>query len=81
MPERRSHDHVRHGTTSLFAAFNITDGQVIRSLHRRHHAAEFKKFLARVDKAVPTELDIHLVSCRYQGRETMQQAARPHNLK
>jgi transposase len=61
MPERRSHDYVRHGTTSLFAAFNIADGTVISSLHRRHRAAEFRKFLARIDKAVPAELDVHLV--------------------
>jgi transposase len=61
MPERRSHDYVRHGTTSLFAAFNIADGRVIHSLHRRHRAAEFKKFLARIDKAIPAELDVHLV--------------------
>jgi transposase-like protein/transposase/transcriptional regulator with XRE-family HTH domain len=61
MPERRSHDYVRHGTTSLFAAFNIADGTVISSLHRRHRAAEFKKFLVRIDKAVPAELDVHLV--------------------
>jgi transposase-like protein/transposase len=61
MPERRSHDYVRHGTTSLFAAFNIADGTVISSLHRRHRAAEFRKFLVRIDKAVPAELDVHLV--------------------
>jgi transposase len=61
MPERRTHDYVRHGTTSLFAAFNIADGRVISSLHRRHRAAEFNKFLVRIDKAVPTELDVHLV--------------------
>ena len=61
MPERRSHDYVRHGTTSLFAAFNIADGTVISALHRRHRAAEFKKFLVRIDKAVPAELDVHLV--------------------
>jgi transposase len=61
MPERRSHDYVRHGTTSLFAAFNIADGRVIHSLHRRHRAAEFRKFLARIDKAVPAGLDVHLI--------------------
>jgi transposase len=61
MPERRSHDYVRHGTTSLFAAFNIADGRVISSLHRRHRATEFKKFLVRIDKAVPAGLDVHLV--------------------
>ena len=61
MPERRSHDYVRYGTTSLFAAFNIADGTVISSLHRRHRAVEFKKFLVRIDKAVPADLDVHLV--------------------
>jgi transposase len=61
MPERRSHDYVRHGTTSLFAASSIADGRVISSLHRRHRAAEFKKFLVRIDKTVPAGLDVHLV--------------------
>ena len=53
MPERRTHDYVRHGITSLFAAFNIADGTVISQLHRRHRAIEFKKFLITIDKAVP----------------------------
>src|SRR4051794_23431362 len=61
MPERRTHDYARHGTTSLFAAFNIADGTVIAELHRRHRAAEFKKFLVAIDKAVPAELEVHLV--------------------
>jgi hypothetical protein len=53
MPERRTHDYVRYGVTSLFAVFNIADGTVIAALHRRHRAAEFRKFLARIDAAVP----------------------------
>src|SRR5579859_890772 len=61
MPERRTHDYLRHGTTSLFAAFNIADGTVISELHRRHRAAEYRKFLVTIDKAVPAELDVHLV--------------------
>jgi transposase len=61
MPERRTHDYLRHGTTSLFAAFNIADGTVIGELHRRHRAAEYKKFLVTIDKAVPAELEVHLV--------------------
>src|SRR5215471_11252910 len=40
MPERRTHDYLRHGITSLFAAFNIADGTVISELHRRHRAIE-----------------------------------------
>ena len=61
MPERRTHDYVRHGITSLFAAFTIADGTVITQLHRRHRAVEFKKFLIAIDKAVPAELDVHLI--------------------
>ncbi len=61
MPERRTHDYLRHGTTSLFAAFNVADGTVIGELHRRHRASEYKKFLVTIDKAVPAELDVHLV--------------------
>ena len=61
MPERRSHDYARHGVTSLFAAFNIADGTVISEIHRRHRAVEFKKFLVAIDKAVPAELEVHLV--------------------
>jgi transposase len=61
MPERRTHDYARHGTTSLFAAFNIADGTVISELHRQHRAVEFKKFLIAIDKAVPAGLGVHLV--------------------
>jgi len=60
-PERRSHDYVRHGTTDLFAAFNIADGTVISQLRRHHRAAEFKEFLVRIDKAVPAGLEVHMV--------------------
>jgi len=70
MPERRTHDYLRHGITSLFAAFNIADGTVISELHRRHRAIEFKKFLATLDKAVPTELDVHLVCDNYATHNT-----------
>jgi transposase len=61
MPERRTHDYARNGTTSLFAAFNIDDGTVISEIRRRHRAVEYKKFLTAIDKAVPDELDVHLV--------------------
>ena len=70
VPERRSHDYVRHGTTDLFAAFNIADGTVISELHRRHRAIEFRKFLASIDKAVPAGLDVHLVCDNYATHNT-----------
>ena len=59
--ERRTHDYARHGTTSLFAALDIKTGEVIGECHRRHRAREFKKFLNTIDKAVPGELEVHLV--------------------
>lgn len=61
MPERRTHDYARHGVVDLFAAFNIADGTVITQLHPQHRAVEFKKFLTAIDKAVPAELDVHLI--------------------
>jgi transposase len=70
MPERRTHDYYRHGITSLFAAFNIADGTVISQLHRRHRAIEFRKFLASIDKAVPADLDVHLVCDNYATHNT-----------
>jgi transposase/transcriptional regulator with XRE-family HTH domain len=65
MPEKRTHDYVRHGVTSLFAAFNTADGTVISSLHRRHRTIEFKKFLTKIDAQVPDELDVHLIADNY----------------
>jgi transposase len=69
-PERRTYDYLRHGITSLFAAFNIADGTVIGELHHRHRATEFKKFLVTIDKAVPAELDVHLVCDNYGTHNT-----------
>ena len=65
MPERRTHDYVRHGTTSLFAALNTADGTVISSLHRQHRATEFRKFLTKIDTQVPEHLEVHLVCDNY----------------
>ena len=61
MPERRSHDYVRSGTTTLFAALDVATGQIIGSLHRRHRAVEFRKFLTKIDAQVPADLDVHLI--------------------
>jgi transposase len=61
MPERRTHDYLRSGTTTLFAALDVASGQIIGSLHRRHRAVEFRKFLAKIDAEVPADLDVHLI--------------------
>jgi transposase len=65
MPERRTHDYVRNGITTLFAALDVASGQIIGSIHRRHRASEFKKFLAKIDKEVPADLDVHLICDNY----------------
>ena len=70
MPERRTRDYARHGVTSLFAAFNIADGTVISELHRRHRHQEFLKFLKKIDKSVPSGLDVHLVCDNYGTHKT-----------
>ena len=59
--ERHTHDYVRHGTTSLFAALDVKTGKVIGECHRRHRALEFRKFLDTIDANVPADLDVHLV--------------------
>src|SRR4051794_149634 len=60
-PARATHDDKRHGTSSLYAALNLTTGKVISALHGRHRAIEFKKFLQTIDREVPAHLDVHLV--------------------
>jgi len=69
-PERRTHEDVRHGITSLFAAFNVADGTVIAGLHRQHRAVEFKRFLTTIDKTVPAELDVHVICDNYGTHKT-----------
>jgi transposase len=60
-PQRATHDYKRSGTSSLYAALDITTGKVIGALHGRHRAIEFKRFLATIDREVPDHLNIHLV--------------------
>src|SRR5215204_2618414 len=61
VPQRATHDYKRSGTSSLYAALDITTGRVIGALHSRHRAIEFKKFLQTIDREVPAHLDVHLV--------------------
>src|SRR6185312_1864276 len=57
--ERRTHDYMRHGTTTLFVALTPATGEVIGQLHRRHRSSEFLKFLRTIEASVPSDLDIH----------------------
>lgn len=70
VPERRTHDYMRHGTTTLFAALDIATGKVIGELHRRHRAKEFLKFLQTIDENVPKTLSVHLVMDNYGTHKT-----------
>ena len=68
--ERRTHDYLRHGTTSLFAALDVASGKVIGDCHRQHRSIEFRKFLDTIDAAVPRDLDVHLVLDNYGTHKT-----------
>ncbi len=70
--QRQTHDYVRHGTTSLFAALEVATGRVIGECFRRHRHQEFVKFLTLVDAAVPEEdgVSIHLILDNYSTHKT-----------
>jgi transposase len=70
LPERQTHDYKRHGTTTLFAAFNILNGKVIASCLPRHRGREFVKFLNQLENEVPRELEIHLILDNYSTHKS-----------
>jgi putative transposase len=61
-----THDYIRHGTTTLFAALDTATGQVLAQCKARHRHQEFLQFLKHIDANVPAELDIHLVVDNYR---------------
>ena len=71
-PARMTHDYVRNGTTSLFAAMDIASGAVIAQHYRRHRHQEFLRFLKLIDAAVPAGLDLHLICDNYATHKTPQ---------
>jgi len=56
-----THDYKRHGTTSLYAAFNILTGKVIGRITQPHRAKKFLDFLRQIDRETPKALDLHLI--------------------
>jgi len=68
--ERRTHDYKRHGVTSLFAALDIATGNVLGKCYRRHRSVEFLHFLKKIDAAVPSDMEIHLVLDNYGTHKT-----------
>jgi transposase len=65
-----THDYKRHGTTTLFAALNMLDGRVIGECMPRHRHGEFLRFLKRIDRETPAELDLHLIVDNYATHKT-----------
>jgi transposase len=70
LPERQTHDYKRHGTTTLFAAFNIMNGKVIGTCLPRHRAKEFVRFLRQLEKEVPPDHEIHLILDNYSTHKS-----------
>jgi len=70
LAERQTHDYKRHGTTTLFAAFNIVNGKVMGSCLPRHGAKEFLKFLKQLEREVPADLDVHLILDNYSTHKS-----------
>jgi transposase len=64
LPEKATHDYVRHGTTTLFAALEVATGKVTDACHPRHTHAEFLAFLKQVAKAYP-RVPLHVVADNY----------------
>ena len=65
VPARQTHDYMRHGTTTLFAALNTLDGTVIGDCMPRHRHQEFIRFLKRIDAETPLGPDLHLIVDNY----------------
>lgn len=68
--ERRPHDYTRHGVTSLFAALDVATGRVIGQCYPRHRSSEFRRFLDRIEGAVPSGLEVHVVMDNYATHKT-----------
>ena len=75
IPARQTHDYIRHGTTSLFAALNVGTGTVIGRCHRRHRHQELLQFLHQVDATLPSEGEVHVIMDNY-GTDKVPKVAR-----
>lgn len=70
VPERQTHDYIRHGTTSLFAALEVATGKVIGRCQHRHRSQEFLKFLEEVDRQLAVGPEVHIVMDNYGTHKT-----------
>ena len=64
LPEKATHDYVRHGTTTLFAALEVATGKVTDACYPRHRHQEFLRFLKQVARAYP-RVELHIVADNY----------------
>jgi transposase len=71
LPERRTHDYVRHGTTTLFAALEIATGKITGRCQPRHRHQEFLRFLKQVTRAYP-DVELHLVMDNYAAHKRIE---------
>ena len=62
----RTHDYMRNGTTTLFAALNVADGRTIGKCLPRHRHQEWLTFLRQINRQTPAGLDLHLILDNYQ---------------
>lgn len=73
-PEMRTHDYIRHGTTSLFAALEVATGKILGECHGKHRQEEFIRFLGRIDTAYPEAAhpgeELHLILDNYATHKT-----------
>jgi len=70
VPERQTHDYIRHGTTTLYAALRVLDGVVIGECRRHHRSQEFVQFLRRLDAATPTRQALHLILDNFSAHKS-----------
>ena len=70
VPERRTTEYVRNGTTNLYAALEMASGKVITKMTRAHRALEFIAFLEEINRNTPKELDLHLILDNYATHKT-----------
>jgi transposase len=70
VPQRQTHDYIRHGTTSLFAALEVATGKIIGQCQRRHRSREFLRFLEGLDRPLPAGPEVHLVMDNYGTHKT-----------
>ena len=60
-----THDYIRHGTVTLFAALNYLEGKIVSMLAEKHRHQEWLKFLKRIDRETPAGLELHLIADNY----------------